>query len=361
MAEIFLGNIGHKLFGLVMFLYLFGDLAIYGVFIPNSVKQVTPNGTSIGPIEISGDDIFYVYLGIFTVILFPFCCSNFQKTKYLQIITMAIRNISLFGMMIIVIIYISQGTFEPPKYLVNFDGFPALFGVSIYSFMCHHSLPGIITPINSKKRIFRLFGGDFFTIYLTYISLCVTAVLAFGLNTNPTCLPHPGPPCKIQDSYIFNFASYRINFIAIFLQLFPVFTLSSNFPMIAITMRNNLKKLVKIGENWERQTLLNIIYSFVCVIPAMLLAALLRNNLNKLVEINGSYCGLCIMFLFPTFIVMFARRKAHKLWGSQYVNPYRSPFKGTFWVVFMFVCSAAALSFVIYRQVVSIIDDANHH
>ena len=32
-------------------------------------------------------------------------------------------------------------------------GLPTLFGVCVYSFMCHHSLPSLITPISNKSRI----------------------------------------------------------------------------------------------------------------------------------------------------------------------------------------------------------------
>jgi hypothetical protein len=39
------------------------------------------------------------------------------------------------------------------------------------------------------------------------------------------------------------FADYPVKFCAIYLQLFPVFVLSTNFPIIAITLRNNLTVL----------------------------------------------------------------------------------------------------------------------
>jgi hypothetical protein len=36
-------------------------------------------------------------------------------------------------------------------------GFPELYGVCIYAFMCHHSLPSIIAPLRDKSSVFRLF------------------------------------------------------------------------------------------------------------------------------------------------------------------------------------------------------------
>jgi hypothetical protein len=55
--------------------------------------------------------------------------------------------------------------------------------------------------------------------------------------------------CTIQQLITLNYASYDIRPIAIFLTLFPVFTLSSNFPLIAITLRNNLMILIPYGQS----------------------------------------------------------------------------------------------------------------
>ena len=35
--------------------------------------------------------------------------------------------------------------------------FPELYGVCIYAFMCHHSLPSIISPIKDKTKVTGLF------------------------------------------------------------------------------------------------------------------------------------------------------------------------------------------------------------
>ena len=74
---------------------------------------------------------------------------------------------------------------------------------------------------------------DYFGILVFYFLLAFTGVFAFEelndlytLNFQPT----PGEPWyKLAVHY--------------FLSLFPVFTLSTNFPIIAITLRNNLKAL----------------------------------------------------------------------------------------------------------------------
>jgi hypothetical protein len=111
-----------------------------------------------------------------------------------------------------------------------------MFGVSVYAFMCHHSLPSIVAPIKNKSSVVRLFAIDVILILFTYVTLSWSAMFAFGTVQNPKCDPKPGnhsiehfidcinfiilflafyfdnvgPPCKIQSLYIFNFSSYRI-------------------------------------------------------------------------------------------------------------------------------------------------------
>lgn len=67
------------------------------------------------------------------------------------------------------------------------SGFPQVFGVAIYAFMCHHSLPGIITPMKEKRHVFKIMGLDMIAILIVYLLLVWTAVFAFGDKANPTC------------------------------------------------------------------------------------------------------------------------------------------------------------------------------
>ncbi len=66
-----------------------------------------------------------------------------------------------------------------------------------------------------------------------YVLLAFTGIFAFT---------------ELNDLYTLNFApvkgeAWYLAVIHYFLSLFPVFTLSTNFPIITITLRNNLKAL----------------------------------------------------------------------------------------------------------------------
>jgi hypothetical protein len=53
--------------------------------------------------------------------------------------------------------------------VANFSGVPNLFGVCVYSFMCHHSLPSLVTPIAKKRNINWLIASDFMLVLLFYV------------------------------------------------------------------------------------------------------------------------------------------------------------------------------------------------
>jgi hypothetical protein len=186
MAELFFPKIGVTLFYICIVIYLFGDLCIclfvsfsrcFGflpltptvtcadaVAVPKSLQQATcasipssnNNSSSLG---LSGThdhcfgsfsyaDAYYLYLGLFALLLGPFCFFNVQKTKPLQVATSLVRWTTFTMMIVIAIVGIARGegfTSEDPRppapasiAIADFGNLKTLFGVSIYSFMCHH-------------------------------------------------------------------------------------------------------------------------------------------------------------------------------------------------------------------------------
>ena len=102
----------------------------------------------------------------------------------------------------------------------------AYFHLQLFDFLS-------VTPISRKRGINALVFLDYFVILLFYFLLAFTGIFAFE---------------EINDLYTLNFQpepdeAWYMKVIHYFLSLFPVFTLSTNFPIIAITLRNNLKTL----------------------------------------------------------------------------------------------------------------------
>jgi len=359
MASMFFKRAGVITFYIIIIVYLYGDLAIYGAAVPKSLRDVicdynkhneSSNVTKNDLIEadpcfknnidgLSRWEVYLCSLSVFFVLQLPFVFFNAQKTKWLQIITSALRWIS-FLMMISIAIWRAatrEKALHPP--LANIEGIPTLFGASIYSFMCHHSLPSLISPVKNKSRVTALFIGDYVLIMFFYILMCMTAVYAFD---------------PLQDLYTLNFAPNSPDAVELpgawiwvkyFIALFPVFTISTSFPIIAITLRNNLKTLFQPKTRPYHKCVERVLFPFVTIVPPIVLVYF-TNDVALLVGITGAYAGAGIQYLLPAILVLVSRRHMSTIFGTAVRNKHQSPFGHVFWVWFTVAWCCVALIFV---------------
>lgn len=156
MAETFLGWKGKLLFYLFLVVYLYGDLAIYAALVPKAITTVTgPDSLNLG----SPWDSNYFWLVIFCAGTIPFCFFNFQKTKYLQLITMALRNIAFIVMISVAALTVAKGqgvSFSQIPWF-NVAGLTTLFGKTVRLVLSVRSLTFLgvlfhVPPFNSWFR-----------------------------------------------------------------------------------------------------------------------------------------------------------------------------------------------------------------
>ncbi|XP_013143457.1 PREDICTED: transmembrane protein 104 [Papilio polytes] len=349
MANLFLNKGGRTMFYCTLCVYLYGDLSIYSAAVaksmmdivcstvPANVSNTTDwdalpcfNVSSTAPDAYTRLDCYRVALLTFFAVTGPFIFSDVQKTKYLQLFTSGMRWLA-FAIMISMAIYLlcvrgPQGT--PPAF--DFTGMPTLFGACVYSFMCHHSLPGLISPIRAKSRLGLHLALDYALISIFYLLLAFTGAFAFA---------------KLSDLYTLNFVptdneNIFLEIVEYFLALFPVFTLSTSFPIIAITLRNNLQSLFLDTTRLESYNIIlrKLLFPIITVAPPLLLTYFLE-DIGILIKFTGSYAGTGIQYLMPTFLVVSARRHCTNLLGLGVVNKYKSPFSHIAWAVFVLLWS----------------------
>ncbi|KAF2075301.1 hypothetical protein CYY_003378 [Polysphondylium violaceum] len=357
MAKMFLGDIGYKLFYVVLIFYLFGDLSIYSVTVPQSLASVTG-----GFMGISDHNIYYLYLSFFGVFVAIMCQFNFQKTKYLQIFTLITRNSAFFIMIILCLIFIAQGKGASISEIKIFDitEFGATWSVLIYAFMMHHSIPSIVTPIEKKSKLNLLLGMDLIMVFLAYSLLCVSSLFAFGAIKNPTCTPnnlHTFIPCAIQPLLIFNFSSYNVKIIAVFLNLFPVFTLSTNYILICITLRNNVMKIITWKSKTANPAVRTGVFSLIISVLPIGIGFITR-DIDFLVSITGSYCGLGIMLIMPVLISYFSNKVLKAQYGVK--NKRKSPFAHPAVYIIIIMISFGALIIATYKNITTYFIKPSH-
>lgn len=379
MAGLYFNRVGRILFFLSLCIYLYGDLAIYTAAISktlcdmicssgsnrtsddfvvpcfqpkrNNTQNLTSydyyydyNLSSTTPVLLDQTDsavptpvtegmsklaVYRLFILAFALIIGPFSYFNVQKTKYFQMATTTMRWCAFSIMITLAAIRLIRGADEigePVPFRVH--GVPALIGASVYSFMCHHSLPGLIAPFVEKTYIIKQIALDYFLICSFYLLLGLTGSFAFR---------------DLYDLYTLNFvpteddeSNVALEIILYFLGLFPVFTLSTSFPIIAITLQNNLKALFLDINAIDRYNfvLRRLTFPTVAILPPILVA-FLTHDLSKLVEFTGSYAGACIQYVIPACLVWQARQHCKRDIGCGAINKYRSPFNGFCWIVFV--------------------------
>jgi hypothetical protein len=281
------------------------------------------------------------------LLLCPWTFFNLTRSKYLQLFTAILRNVAFVLMILLAIIDMAQGhRAEPLPPPARFKGFPVLFGVSIYSFMCQHSLPGMITPMKTKKNLPWMIFSDFALILFAYLLLTFTGAFRFS---------------NLEDIYTLNFfnsSATRVTlrvFLGYYLALFPVFTLSTNFPIISITLRENLKALFRVllkkwrGDGEFHFVVSRIVFPLLAIIPPILIAFATR-NVEALVSVTGSFPGVGVQYIIPLTLAIAGRNVIVKEF-STYDNKHKSKFSNV--PVFIFVSAWTAVSFVLI-----IVDDA---
>ncbi|CAF0706838.1 unnamed protein product [Brachionus calyciflorus] len=345
MAGAFFNKTGQFFFYVAMILYLYGDLAIYDAAVPKSLRDTTCTYKSSDENQtLSESDLcwssvpsinrmnayrLYVLAFNFTIGILVFY--NVEKTKLLQLATTIMRWLAFITMITLATIKIIDNTEKssvPRPALIDIPKVPNFFGVCIYAFMCHHSLPGIITPMKNKQNYKYIFVGVYLCVLFFYLLLSFTGVFAFGDS--------------LEDFYTLNFLpnnqdknkqSLFLTVIDYYLSLFPVFTISASFPIIGITLRNNLKSLFHFISQTEptqgnnKSYFTSIGLPLITLVPPLLIS-LITHDLQLLVGITGSYAGVAIQYIIPSCLVYFGRKEAIRVFRQnfQYRNSFSSPF-----------------------------------
>lgn len=344
-AALYLTKTGHVLFFVSLCIYLFGDLTIYvaasGKTIVNLSCRLSNNTENFT--ESCWDEsgvtkmtMYRVYVALFGLLVGPFTYFNVQKTKYLQMFTICIRWLAFTIMLTLACLrLINYGQQGHPR-AVNIAEVPALAGSSVYSFMCHHSLPGLIAPISNKYKLTKKISMDFLVICCFYLLLSLTGSFAFE---------------TIDVLYSLNFmpahdSGFFMKMIGVFLAVFPLFPMATSFPIIAITMQGNLKHLFFEPPVLERRGFVvkRLLFPSLAILPP-LITALTTHNLKGLVEITGSYIGVIVQYVIPAFLVWKARQHCKSHFGY-YSQKYASPFKHFGWFLFVIIWAVICIVFV---------------
>ncbi|KRY00191.1 Transmembrane protein [Trichinella pseudospiralis] len=387
MACLVLGRWGWLFFYACMGVYLFGDLIIYGVVVPKALMNAVcayPDNQSLinvssswacrsgGDVEFSRGAVYRILVVVFGLVLGPFVFFGIGRTKYFQFVASFLRWASFLVMIGWAVQRLVAGTADGHPEPARPSQFTSLFGTTVYSFMCHHSLPAILTPIEQKARLQIRVGIVYLVVFSFYLTMAVTAVLAFG---------------RLHDVYVLDFFQLSagstwdadhwtlVTLLKYFLLLFPVFTISSNYPIIGITLRNNVNMLLfgpddgfastvstqclVVSDQKEQSTwcgkwgwtLRRVVVPFLVVLLPLCIS-LVTDDVEALIAATGSYAGVGIQYVTPTWLVWHLRSSRADL-VDQMPSNLASPFRHKAWLIFSFLWALSSVLIVTIHHILA--------
>lgn len=271
-----------------LILYSAGTLCVYAVALTQSMQALLPVTSIYG---VGSHEIVTL---VFLVVVTPLCLSNLQKLKAVQSIVLACRFLAVILMIVAACCMIeSDGVKNVP--MINTQGIPALYSNGVNAFMVHHSLPGFLAPLEPQADAKKVIYTSYLVAYSIYLILALTALSAFGGQV-PALY---NLAFQHQDSVPFIMTQ--------FLHAYPLTTFSV-YPIVAITMRNNLLNALQLDppnpENLKTKDYIATLS--VVILPGMV--AYLTTDVQSIVRIFSGYFGLSLMLFVPSALVHWARK-----------------------------------------------------
>ena len=186
----------------------------------------------------------------------------------------------------------------PP--LADITGIPALFGVTTYSFKAQHCLPGVITPMNPKRRILLMISTTLIIILAFHFLMSFTA--DFWLSYD-----------ELQDLYTLNFFTAYISsdpiinrILAVcgyYIAVYPVFALTPLLPVESIILRENLKALTQLlfKSSWLHNARLVFTMDHILLPTIAIVLPLLFHSLPQTLIFSLASLGVCLVCGYSTW------------------------------------------------------------
>lgn len=295
---------------------------------------------------------YLIYMGIFALIVTPIACMDLTEQVIIQAILCIFRFVAV-GLMFVTSVYTMYKTpYSPdtsphnPPYiayttLFDFSGFGMLFPTVVFAQLLHHSVPGLIQPVNKKQHVRKMFFFGILTTFCLYTILGISTVLYFGKDVKPQITLHWKD--YIGNSFHGGKSPLWATIISYTVVLFPVIDIASAFPLNCVTLGNNIfSSLPNSMTDYQQSKLVKILCRILSALPPIFLGCLWR-KLDLIVKMGGTL-GFFIAFIIPAAIQISSRRKSGNVIGKN--TPYSWHFSHTVYaIIIMLVFGFAAFIF----------------
>ena len=332
--------------------YLYVGVTSNGIIAGNNLKDII--GRTFD--KDMPDYSYYLIVICFFIITITIALNNIKHLKKFSMFIMIMRFVIIF--LIMGCCFYSIGKYGAAKFknIPKFDisNITVMIGNSLFVFMSHHSIPGMVENFTPQKRLIKLLIVGYFFSLIFIVSYSYVGLFAFS-KPELSCDKNDPFPIAIQSTFSSNFLGLSV--VGYIINYYPILNVITS-GMQLITLRNNildaiagcnpeLSKSLNFAEQKGCSALLkNFVFNTIVAIPPITIGLLLQ-NIQSLMKYFSSILGFMLMLIVPVLVVngyrqMFYRRK------YRFSNLNRSFLKNKYGNIFIICMSIIIFSLIIY-------------
>ena len=347
-----LPKIGYFFVVITIICYLYIGVTSNGIIAGNNLKDIIGRTLGIDMPEYS----YYIIVICFFFITITIALNNIKHLKKFSMFIMIMRFVIIF--LIMGCCFYSMGKYGVAEFkdIPKFDlsNITVMIGNSLFVFMSHHSIPGMVENFTPQKRLIKLLiiGYIFSLIFIVLYSYI--GLFAFS-NPNYKCDKNSEFPIAIQSTFSSNFLGLPV--VGYIINYYPILNVITS-GMQLITLRNNIIEAIA-GCNRELSNKLNFAekkglgallknfaFNTIVALPPITIGLLLQ-NIQSLMKYFSSILGFLLMLIVPLLVVNRYRNLFYKR-KYEFSNLNRSFLTNKYGNIFVIFMSVVIFSLIIF-------------
>ena len=331
--------------------YLYVGVTSNGIIAGNNLKDIIGKTFDTELPDYS----YYIIVSCFFIITITIALNNIKHLKKFSMFIMVMRFVIIF--LIMGCCFYSMVKYGIAKFsdIPKFDisNITVMIGNSLFVFMSHHSIPGMVENFTPQRRLIKLLIVGYIFSLLFIVLYSYVGLFAFS-DPNFSCDKNAPFPIAIQSTFSSNFLGLSV--VGYIINYYPVLNVITS-GMQLITLRNNILEAIAGCDpafasslNFAEQKgcsalLKNFLFNTVVALPPIAIGLALQ-NIQSLMKYFSSILGFLLMLIVPVLVVngyrsIFYKRK------YKFSKLNRSFFKTKYGNIFI-IC----MSFIIFGLII---------
>ena len=332
--------------------YLYIGVTSNGIIAGNNLKDIIGKTFK----KDMPDYSYHIIVACFFIITITIALNNIKHLKKFSMFIMIMRFVIIF--LIIGCCIYSIGKYGVAKFkdIPKFDisNITVMIGNSLFVFMSHHSIPGMVENFTPQRRLIKLLIIGYFFSLIFIVIYSYVGLFAFS-KPELSCDKNSDFPIAIQSTFSSNFLGLSV--VGYIINYYPILNVITS-GMQLITLRNNILEAISGCDpdlakslNFAEQAglipmLKNFLFNTIVAIPPITIGLLLQ-NIQSLMKYFSSILGFLLMLIVPVIVVNGYRQNFYKR-KYKFSDLNRSFLKNKYGNIFIICMSVIIFSLIIF-------------